>query len=110
MEELYLRIADRLQNNVEGLTLIDEDTGQLYENADGYPVTFPCALVDVATVDWENFRGAEQRGTARLSFQDMSPDLTRNSRRWKLRYQAVRPRVRQYPSSLPRPNAATHRT
>lgn len=39
MEELYLRIADRLQNNVEGLTLIDEDTGQLIESADGYPVT-----------------------------------------------------------------------
>lgn len=69
MEELYLRIADRLQNNVEGLTLIDEDTGQLIESADGYPVTFPCALVDVSTVDWASCRGTEQRGTAFITIK-----------------------------------------
>ena len=69
MEELYLRIADRLQNNVEGLTLIDEDTGQLIESADGYPVTFPCALVDVSTVDWTSCRGTEQRGTANITIK-----------------------------------------
>ena len=69
MEELYLRIADRLQNTVEGLTLIDEDTGQLIESADGYPVTFPCALVDVSTVDWASCRGTEQRGTAYITIK-----------------------------------------
>lgn len=69
MEELYLRIADRLQNNVEGLTLIDEDTGQLIESADGYPVTFPCALVDVSTVDWASCRGTDQRGTAYITIK-----------------------------------------
>ena len=69
MEELYLRIADRLQNNVEGLSLIDEDTGQLIESADGYPVTFPCALVDVSTVDWASCRGTEQRGTAYITIK-----------------------------------------
>lgn len=69
MESLYLKIAERLQNNVEGLTLIDEDTGQLIESADGYPVTFPCALVDASTIDWENCRGLDQRGTAHITIK-----------------------------------------
>ncbi len=57
MEEIYLLIAERLQDKAVELNHIDEDTGQLYptqyDDRYEYPVLFPCALVDAHTVDWK---------------------------------------------------------
>lgn len=64
MEDLYLKIAERLGQNIDGLSLIDEDYGQLTETEDGYPVTFPCALINAMTVDWDTTREGSQRGEA----------------------------------------------
>jgi len=66
MEKLYLQIAERLNQKVDGLLIIDEDTGQLIEEGDGYPVVFPCALIDVSTIDWTIDTSRRVRGTASI--------------------------------------------
>jgi hypothetical protein len=69
MEDLYLSIARRVQQRVDGLSMVDEDTGQLTESEDGYPVTFPCVLIDASTIDWQSDRDAHQRGTAYITIK-----------------------------------------
>lgn len=69
MEELYLLIADRLKKTVPGLKTIDEDTGQLLETGDQYPVLFPCALVDVQSIDWNTDKSFNQRGTLSVTIK-----------------------------------------
>ena len=48
MEELYIAILKRIENEMPEIAYIDEDYGQLEgmnsENEDFYPVTFPCGL------------------------------------------------------------------
>ena len=71
MEELYLYIAERLANEVPGLVTIDEDTGQLIETGDQYPVLFPCALINVADIQWESDKYAsEQRGDVTVTVKN----------------------------------------
>ena len=69
MEELYMLIAERLNAQMPSLALIDEDTGQLTETEDMYPVIFPCALIDVSTVDWSNDKDFRQRGDAVITIK-----------------------------------------
>lgn len=70
MEDLYLKIAERLRLQVPELDHIDEDTGQLYpaqyDDRYEYPILFPCCLIDAATVDFNNERPSSysQRGRA----------------------------------------------
>lgn len=67
MEKLYLQIAERIEQKVEGLLFIDEDTGQLTEEGDAYPVVFPCVLIDTPTIDWAVDRNYKLRGTASVT-------------------------------------------
>ena len=72
MEEIYLKIAERLQQEIPELEHIDEDTGQLYpEQYDDryeYPILFPCLLIDASTVDWKAERRMDyQRGAATVT-------------------------------------------
>lgn len=74
MEELYLKIAQRLHAAVPEIDHIDEDTGQLYpaqyDDRYEYPILFPCLLVDASTTDWkaEN-QYPKQRGTATVTIK-----------------------------------------
>ena len=74
MEELYLRIAERLRSEVPELDHIDEDTGQLYpeqyDDRYSYPVLFPCCLIDASVVDFrEEKQPYAQRGTATVTLK-----------------------------------------
>lgn len=71
MEQLFndiqKRIADCMGDN---LSLIDEDYGQLealINGEDQYPVTFPCVLVSVPEVQWEDLKPGVQHGKATLT-------------------------------------------
>ena len=46
MEELFKLIIELITNKMTGLSLVDEDCGQLEAGIedDAYPVTFPCVL------------------------------------------------------------------
>lgn len=86
MEELYLQIAERLDQKVNGLLVIDEDTGQLIEDGDAYPVVFPCALIDVSTVDWAVDNSRRVRGTAAITVKhafDCTEDTHFASRKYQ---------------------------
>ena len=58
MEELYIAILKRIENEMPEIAYIDEDYGQLEgmnsENEDFYPVTFPCVLVGNTEADWKD--------------------------------------------------------
>lgn len=60
MEELFLKVSGRLAQQMPELTLIDEDCGQLQLSGDQdeYPVTFPCVLIDMGQIDWQQNSGA----------------------------------------------------
>ncbi|MDH8702350.1 hypothetical protein M2138_001712 [Dysgonomonadaceae bacterium PH5-43] len=65
MEQLFNDIQNLIADNFPGMSLIDEDYGQLeaIETAeDTYPVTFPCVLISPAEVEWSNLGGGFQRG------------------------------------------------
>jgi hypothetical protein len=62
MEEILIAILNRIQERVTGLSLIDEDNGQLETGEDTYPVTFPCVLVGNADIDWTDIGMGVQKG------------------------------------------------
>ena len=65
MEEIFLAIQAKLET-VTGLATIDMDWGQLDEPQDSYPVLFPCALVDIAEVQWTKTGVKAQPGTVQV--------------------------------------------
>lgn len=72
MEQLFNDIQKRIADNFPELSLIDEDYGQLEAietEEDTYPVTFPCVLISIPEVLWEQLGGASQRGTASISIR-----------------------------------------
>ena len=72
METLFNDIQQRIADSFPQLSLIDEDYGQLeaIETAeDTYPVTFPCALIHIPEVIWDNLGGGSQRGTASVTIR-----------------------------------------
>lgn len=48
------------------LRLVDEDYGQLNTEEDTYPVTFPCVLIQVEEIDWNDLGGGKQKGSASI--------------------------------------------
>lgn len=72
MEQDYLHIRELL-SQIEGLSTIDEDTGQLeamLNGEDTYPITFPAALILFNDIDWKSFMGTDtQRGTGTFTIR-----------------------------------------
>jgi len=72
METLFNDIQKQIAEKIQGLSLIDEDYGQLEAietEEDQYPVTFPCVLISAPEVDWTNLGGGSQRGNCTLTIR-----------------------------------------
>lgn len=74
MEDLYLKIAERLHKLIPEIDHIDEDTGQLYpvqyDDRYEYPILFPCLLIDASAVDWKDEKVIGlQRGVATVTLK-----------------------------------------
>jgi hypothetical protein len=67
MEEVIFNIMQLLQAAMPGLSLIDEDYGQLETEEDTYPVTFPCVLIGNNETDWQTLSNNAQRGDVSLT-------------------------------------------
>jgi hypothetical protein len=71
MEEILIAILNRIQEKVAGLSLIDEDTGQIdlldSEQQDTYPVTFPCVLVGNTDINWTDIGLGVQKGDVQMT-------------------------------------------
>lgn len=63
MKEIIQQIQNRLTKNVPELKYVDQDWGQMdfYPNP---PVKFPCALIDIQSVQYTNAGEFVQQGTA----------------------------------------------
>lgn len=66
MIDLFYAIKQRL-SSIEGISLIDENWGQLTNWEEGYPVTYPAILIDAPTVEWTSSTREEQRGEATVT-------------------------------------------
>lgn len=53
MEDIIQKIQDKL-SEIQGLKYVDEDWGQLDYYSPHFPVKWPCALIDVASVNYDN--------------------------------------------------------
>lgn len=69
MEELFKLIIELITNKMTGLSLVDEDCGQLEAGIedDAYPVTFPCVLIGNLEADWTNVGMGVQKGQVQFS-------------------------------------------
>lgn len=71
MEQLFNDLQKQIAGKMgTGISLIDEDCGQLEALANGddrYPVTFPCVLIGVPEVKWETLGANLQKGTLVLT-------------------------------------------
>ena len=66
MKELIDVVKDQVAT-VTDLKYVDEDWGQLDYYSPNYPVKWPCALVDINSIVWNNLGEHKQDGIAQVS-------------------------------------------
>ncbi len=67
MEALIGHLIAHIAQNLPGLSLVDEDYGQLeaLDNAkvDMYPLTYPAVLIETPETEWSAIAGNDEKGT-----------------------------------------------
>lgn len=71
MEDIFVKIMELVAREMSGLSLVDEDYGQLEMGAeeDHYPVTFPCVLISNAETDWQDIGTGVQNGDSTITLR-----------------------------------------
>ena len=73
MELFLYQIINHVKEGMPGLSLVDENYGQLenidQSDTDMYPVTFPAVLIDLQEASWSNLEGKSQKGTVKVNVQ-----------------------------------------
>ncbi|MBV3415553.1 hypothetical protein KSW79_14360, partial [Prevotella copri] len=71
MELFLYQIINHVKEGMPGLSLVDENYGQLenidQSDTDMYPVTFPAVLIDLQEASWSNLEGKSQKGTVKVN-------------------------------------------
>lgn len=66
MEFLISQIINLIANSLDGISLVDEDYGQLEaidnDSVDMYPITFPAILIETPETEWSDNAQLEQKG------------------------------------------------
>ncbi len=67
MEYLICNLIEYISKNMSGISLVDEDYGQLEaidnDNVDMYPLTYPAVLIETPETEWSDISGDGQKGT-----------------------------------------------
>ena len=73
MELFLYQIINHVKEGMPGLSLVDENYGQLENidnaNTDMYPITFPAVLIDLQEATWSNLADRSQKGTIKVNVQ-----------------------------------------
>ena len=73
MELFLYQIINHVKEGMPGLSLVDENYGQLenidQSEADMYPLTYPAVLIDLQEASWSNLEGKSQKGTIKVNVQ-----------------------------------------
>ena len=73
MELFLYQIIDHVNEGMPGLSLVDENYGQLenidQSETDMYPLTYPAVLIDLQEASWSNLEGKSQKGTVKVNVQ-----------------------------------------
>lgn len=67
MTEIYEAILNKLQTEVPELRFIDINTGQMDE--DNPPVDYPCALIDIDSIDFEHKTKSYDKGECLIEIE-----------------------------------------
>lgn len=67
MNILIQDIQNRLASEIMALKYVDEDWGQLDDYSPNFPVKWPCALIDIAQVQYSNLGKTAQLGEAAIT-------------------------------------------
>ena len=67
MEYLVCNLIEHISKNMPGLSVVDEDYGQLEaldnDSVDMYPLTFPAVLIETPETEWGDIADGGQKGT-----------------------------------------------
>lgn len=67
MEYLVCKLIEHISNNMPGLSVVDEDYGQLEaldnDSVDMYPLMFPAVLIETPETEWGDIADGGQKGT-----------------------------------------------
>lgn len=69
MEAIITAVKNRITALNPAFKYVDEDWGQLDYYSPQFPVKWPCLLVDVQTVQWQNEGNLMQKGLATVSIK-----------------------------------------
>lgn len=70
METIIAKLIAYISNQMQNISIVDEDYGQLenidVEDKDMYPLTFPAVLIECTETDWSNIASQNQKGEATI--------------------------------------------
>lgn len=92
MEEIFIAIMERIAAQMPGLSLIDEDYGQLETQEDTYPVTFPCVLIGNTDSNWTDIGMGVQKSESFITVR-LAIDCYDDTHYSSGSYQKVRERI-----------------
>ncbi len=70
MDKIIIALMEQIKTALPELSYIDEDFGQLETYAgESNPVTFPCALVEVEEINWNELSPVEQSGSVNVAIR-----------------------------------------
>jgi|GEM_PF-267280 len=69
MEAIITEIQYRIANKVPEVLYLAEDCGQLGYDSPNFPEEWPCVLIDITSVQWQNLGSNGQLGLAEISLK-----------------------------------------
>jgi len=69
MDEIFLALLQKIADEVQELREVDMDWGQLETQEETYPIDFPCCLIDISNVAWEQTGVPFQTGLATVKLK-----------------------------------------
>ena len=79
MEAIITDIQDRIKTQVAPIKYVDEDWGQLDYYTPNFPTKFPCVLIDITNIQWDNYGNKKQIGVAQIQLKIADLRLSNSS-------------------------------
>ena len=79
MEQIIQAVKSRITAQIPAFKYVDEEWGQLDYYSPNFPVKWPCALIDILSVNWENKGHLVQTGMAQLRVKVANLRITNSS-------------------------------
>jgi hypothetical protein len=79
MEAILQDIQERITSELTQFKYVDEDWGQLDYYSPNFPVKFPCVLIDMLQIQWDNAGNKIQQGISQIQIKIADVRLSNSS-------------------------------